>query len=211
MDSKIYRFFAMTWNLIVLNLFTLLAAIPVFTAGASLTAMHYVLLKLIRGEESYIGRMFWQAFKENFKKATILWFAFLALFFSYRVDWIIATGSPEILGKPVLYGIMIVSILTFMLFQFVFPMLSHFENTILMTVRNSIILCVSNVPRLLVMTLIWVIPYEILIHSMALFPLLLMLGFTFPGFICAKMYHPVFKKLEPEEDDEPFDIPEALL
>lgn len=202
MDTKLYRFFAMAWNLIELNLLTLLMCLPVVTAGASLTSMHYVLLKLMRKEESYISRMYWQAFKENFRQATILWVAFLALFASYRVDWVLAVGNPEILGKPVQYGILIVAILTFMLMQFVFPLQSHFENSIFITVKNAAILMVSNFPRVLVMTLVWVIPYEILIHSMALLPLLLMLGVSLPGFVCTKMYDSVFRKLEPEEEEQ---------
>lgn len=199
MDTKLYRFCAFAWDLICLNLLTLLFCVPVVTAGASLTAMHYVLLKLIRREEGYIGRMFLGAFKENFKQATILWIAALALFFSYRVDWVVVTSNSEIFGKPVQYGILILAIVTFMLFQFLFPVLSHFENTVLMTVQNAIILSVSKFPRTVVMTLVWVIPYEILIHSLALFPLLLMLGVTLPGFVCAKLYDPVFRLLEPEE------------
>lgn len=202
MDTKLYRFCAMAWNLIFLNLITLVSCIPVVTAGASLTAMHYVLLKLVRKEEGYIGRMFWGAFKANFKQATILWAAVLALFFSYRIDWTLVTMNSEQFGKPVRYGILILAIITFMFFQFLFPVLSHFENTIFLTVQNAVILSVSKFPRTIVMTLVWVIPYEILTHSLALFPLVLMLGLTLPGFVCAKLYSPVFKQLEPEPEEE---------
>lgn len=208
MDTKLYRFFAFAWNLICLNLITLVFCIPVVTAGAALTAMHYVLLGLIRREEGYISRMFLRAFKENFAQATILWIAVLALFFSYRVDWVIVTSNTDVFGKPVQYGILILTIVTFMLFQFLFPLLSHFENSVLMTVKNTVILSVSKFPRTLAMTLVWVVPYEILIHSMALFPLVLLLGLTLPGFLCAKLYDPVFRSLEPEE--EPEQIPENM-
>lgn len=211
MDTKLYRFFAMAWNLIYLNLMTLLLCIPVVTAGASLTAMHYVLLKLIRGEEGYLWRMFLDAFRKNFRQATILWIAVLALFFSYRVDWVVISGAGVSYAKPVRYGIMIVAIITFMLFQFLYPVLSHFENSVLMTVQNAVILSVSKFPRTIVMTLVWVIPYEILIHSFALFPLLLMLGLSLPGFVCAKLYDPVFRLLEPEEEEEEEDWEEEEL
>lgn len=202
MDTKLYRFCAMAWNLICLNLITLVFCIPVVTAGASLTAMHYVLLKLVRREEGYIGRMFWGAFKANFKQATILWAAVLALFFSYRIDWVVVTANSDMFGRPVQYGIIILAIITFMLFQFLFPVLSHFENTIFLTIQNTVILSVSKFPRTIVMTLVWIVPYEILTHSLALFPLVLMLGLTLPGFVCAKLYNPVFKLLEPEEEEE---------
>ncbi len=211
MDTKLYRFCSMAWSLIHLNLITLALCIPVITAGASLTAMHYCLLKLVRREEGYIGVMFRNAFRQNFRQATILWIAVLALFVSYRVDWVLVSSNPDIFGRPVQYGIMILAIVTFMLFQFLFPLLSHFENTVFMTVRNTVILTISRFPRVIVMTLVWVIPYMILTHSFALFPLLLMLGLTFPGFVCAKMYDPVFRLLEPAEepaDDLAFEIPE---
>ena len=203
MDNKLYRFCSIVWNLIYLNLITIAFCIPVITVGASLTAMHYVLLKIIRREDGYIGRMFWNAFKTNFKQATILWVAVAALFLSYRVDWVLVSSDNDLFGRPVQYGIMILTIITFMLFQFLFPVLSHFENTIFMTVQNTVILSISKFPRTVVMTLVWIVPFEILTHSFALFPLILMLGLTLPGFVCAKMYNPVFKLLEPEmEEDE---------
>ena len=163
--------------------------------------MHYVMLKMVRGEEGYIGRMYWNAFKKNFKQATILWAAVLALFISYRVDWVVVTANADMFGKPIQYGILILAILTFLGFQFLYPLLSHFENTLLMTVQNAMILCVSKFPRAVAMAAVWIIPYIIFRYSPVLFPLVLMLGFSFPGFVCAKMYHTVFKMLEPQEEE----------
>ena len=201
MDTKAYRFFSFVWNMLVLNLLTLLMCVPVVTAGASLTAMHYVMLAMVRGEEGYVSRMFWKSFKSNLKQSTILWLAFAALFASYRFDWYMAVNNPDIFKKPVLYGILILAVLTFMLLQTVFPLQSHFENTAVGTVRNALILTVSFFPRILVMALVWVIPYEILTHSLVMFPLVVMLGFTFPGFVMAKLYDPIFRRREPEEED----------
>lgn len=196
MDTKLSRFCAMAWNLIHLNIITLICCLPVVTAGASLTAMHYVLLKLIRKEESHIWPMFRRAFRQNFRQATILWLAILVFFAAMRLDWVLAAANAQTLGKPVQYAALIFSIVGFLLIQFLFPLLSHFENTIPMTLRNAVILAVSKAPRTIVMALCWVIPYEILIHSMVLFPIVLMLGLTLPGFICTKLYNPVFILLE---------------
>ena len=44
-DSPVMRFLGKVADLMILNLVTLLCCIPVVTIGASLTAMHYVLLK----------------------------------------------------------------------------------------------------------------------------------------------------------------------
>lgn len=196
MDTKLYRFCAMAWNLIYLNLMTLLCCIPIVTAGASLTAMYYVLLKLVRREESHLWPMFRRAFKQNFRQATLLWLAILVLFAALRLDWVMAAANAQTLGKPVQYAILILAIVSFLLIQFLFPLLSHFENTIPMTLRNAAILAVSKAPRTIVMALVWALPCVILTHSLMLFPVVVMLGLTFPGFICAKLCDSVFKLLE---------------
>ena len=66
-------------DLLILNLVTLLLCLPVITAGAALTAMHYVLLKMVRGEEGYIVKSFFRAFKREFRQATVMWIIFMAL------------------------------------------------------------------------------------------------------------------------------------
>lgn len=79
MDSPVMRFLGRLADLMILNLVTLLCCLPVVTIGASLTAMHYVLLKMVRNEESYIVRSFFKSFKENFKQATVIWLIILLL------------------------------------------------------------------------------------------------------------------------------------
>ena len=56
----------------VLNLLWVVCSLPVFTIGASTTALYYAALKMAKGEESYPARMFFRAFKENFRQATAL-------------------------------------------------------------------------------------------------------------------------------------------
>ena len=60
MDSPIMRFLSRVCDLIILNLLIIVCCIPVFTAGASITALFSVTLKMVKGEESYIVRGFFQ-------------------------------------------------------------------------------------------------------------------------------------------------------
>ena len=78
--SPFIRFLNRMADLLIINLLTLLMCVPVITAGASLTAMHYVLLKMARDEEGYIVRSYFKSFKENFLQATGMWLIFLVLF-----------------------------------------------------------------------------------------------------------------------------------
>ena len=59
-------------ELIVLNFLTMVFALPVFTIGSSITAMHSVLRKIYMDEESNIIKEFCAAFRENFFKLWII-------------------------------------------------------------------------------------------------------------------------------------------
>ena len=54
MDGPVMRGLTRVFDLVLLNLLTVLCSIPLITIGASLAAMHSVLLKMVRNEE--IGR-----------------------------------------------------------------------------------------------------------------------------------------------------------
>ena len=49
-DSPFMKFLGTMADLMILNMLTVLCCVPIVTAGASFTAMHYVLQKLVRGE-----------------------------------------------------------------------------------------------------------------------------------------------------------------
>ena len=67
MDSPIMRFLSRICDLMILNILCIICCLPVVTAGASITALYTITLKMVRGEESYIFKGFLKAFKENFK------------------------------------------------------------------------------------------------------------------------------------------------
>ena len=46
-----------------LNLLWFICSLPIFTIGASTTALYYTSLKIVRGEESYVGPTFFRAFR----------------------------------------------------------------------------------------------------------------------------------------------------
>ena len=60
-------------DMIILNLLTLFCCLPVITAGAAFTALHYVVLKQVRGDSPYVIRSFFKSFKQNFLQATGIW------------------------------------------------------------------------------------------------------------------------------------------
>ena len=65
-DGPVMRTLTKVADLMILNVLAMICSIPVFTAGAALTALHYMSLKIVRGEEGYIIRGFFKSFKEKF-------------------------------------------------------------------------------------------------------------------------------------------------
>ena len=60
-----------------LNLLWFVCCVPVFTVGASTTALYSVTLKIVNERENNLTRQFFKAFRENFRQATVLWLILL--------------------------------------------------------------------------------------------------------------------------------------
>lgn len=206
-DSAFIKVLTTIADLLWLNILTILGCLPVFTIGASLTAMHYVLLKLARGEEGYITKSYFKSFRENFKQASIIWlFAFIILAVIVGDIFIVFYTNvefPSVFGMefPTVMGIVlsIVGMLFLMVWLYVFPMLSHFDNTIKNTIKNAFMLSIAAFPKTVLMIAIYVVVFLVVYYISYLIPLLLLLGISGPAFLCACLYSGTFKKFEPEE------------
>lgn len=200
-DSRIYRFLSRIWNLIVVNLLTLLTCLPIFTIGASLCAMHYVLIRMHRNEEGKISRNFFDAFRTNFRKGTLYWFLFGLSFLFLWGDYRLTVSYPDIFPSVLRYVIPAIAIFLFMIMEYLFPLQARFENTVAETLRNAFILSFSKILRTIPMTVIWIIPAALLRYSLISFPLLLLLGLSLPAYIGTMLYDSTFRQLE--ENQEP--------
>ena len=93
MDNGLFRALGKLADLMLLNILFLVCSLPIFTIGASFTAMYYVTLKLAENEEGYIARGFWKSFKQNFKQATIIWLILLFFGIVLVLDLLILKDS----------------------------------------------------------------------------------------------------------------------
>ena len=206
-DSPLMRGLSRMTDLVFLNLITLAACLPVITAGASLTAMHFVLLKMVRGEEGYIFRDWRRAFKRDLGRSTCLWLLFLLAGLAALYDLRITAGGGTFLS-PVLRGLLIPVILVVWAdFLWAFPLLSRFEAKVPEILTGAAALAFKNLPRTLAMGIFSALPLIIWILFPSMAPLVVLFGASLPGSVSAYMYSPVFEKLEKgrggEEDPAP--------
>ena len=194
--SPFQRFLNKMADLLILNLIVLLMCLPIITAGASLTAMHYVLLKMVRGEEGYIVKSFFRSFKREFRQATVLWILYMALaaLMASNLIMILQGGGVYPLWLP--SSILVVAVLELMFMIYTFAMLSRFDNSIYQTLINAVTLTFSELPRSLEMAVITLVPLIAFFRASILLPLLVLFGLSVPGYACAIVYDPIFKKIE---------------
>ena len=220
LDSPLMRGLNKVADLMLLNVLTLICCIPVFTIGASLTACHYVALKILRNEEGYITKEFFKSFKTYFKQATVVWMIALVVIVVLVLDFYIMTTSPDI---SIGYWIEVLLIVTVILLSFtlcwVFAMMAKFTNTLKATLKNSFALSVIRFPRTILMLICYAVPVVIAVFFFQAFPFVLLFGISAPVFVSAVLYNKTFKGLEekiiarieaekgpeelnPEEEDE---------
>ena len=207
--SPFQRFLNKMADLLILNLIALLMCLPIITAGASLTAMHYVLLKMVRGEEGYIVKSFFRSFKREFRQATVLWILYMALaaLMASNLIMILQGGGVYPLWLP--SSILVVAVLELMFMIYTFAMLSRFDNSIYQTLINAVTLTFSELPRSLEMAVITLVPLIAFFRASILLPLLVLFGLSVPGYACAIVYDPIFKKIEKQIwEDENTEYPD---
>lgn len=198
MESPIMRALNRVADLMILNLLMIVCCIPVITVGACFTAMHYVILKMVRGEEGYLVKGFFKSFVENFKQATLIWLLMMVVIVVYVGDALIFSFSGIAFPKPLVITVIAVGIILFMIAMYVFPLLARFENTIRNTLKNAALIAVGNLPKTILMAVFYALPLVIGYFSTYAMLFVFLFGISVPAYGAAWLYSNIFKKFEPE-------------
>jgi uncharacterized membrane protein YesL len=198
-ENPVMRFLSRLVDLVIVNVITILFSLPIITLGGALTAMNYVLLHLVRGEESYLIPMFRKSFKENFRQGIPLGLIVLATAVITVVDLWVLHGSQSRLATLLMIVITIIAMFLTVTFVYMFALQSRYENTVIGTIINAFRLSVGNLPRTAGMLAVWLLWILVMIlFRRAIHILIVLFGLSLPGYLCAMIYDGVFEKLETE-------------
>jgi uncharacterized membrane protein YesL len=198
-ENPVMRFLSRLVDLAVLNVLTVCTSVLIITAGGALTAMNNVLLHLVRKDETYVVKMFWTSFKQNFKQGIPEGLMMLAAALITFVDMWALHGSESKAATMFMIVITIIAMFLSATFVYMFALQSRYENTVRGTVINAFRLAVGNLPRTVGMIAIWLIWVLILVYLHRAAPGFFMIyGLTLPGYLCAMLYNGVFYNLETE-------------
>ena len=199
-DSKIFQLINKLCYSVWLNLLWLICSIPIITIGASTTALYYVSLKIVRNQEGNVTKQFFNAFKENFKKSTLIWLILLLFGIILGIDGYILyhirfSNTLWTLCSSLLIA---VCMIYFILLLNIFPLLSRFDNKIPAMLKNALFIGIRYLFRTFLMAAVYFVIYYIMTCFFA--PLIIM-GHGLGALICARIISPVFRKVGDHVDE----------
>ncbi len=201
-DNPVMEFIAKIFDLVILNLIFIFSCVPVITIGASTSALSYVTLKMVRGEDPYIWRNFWKSFRQNFKQGTLVWILSILVFIFLGMDFYIINSQNTSLFAVVRILLWIVCAVALSVFLYVFPVISHFVCTTKQALKNALLMTFGHLPYTLVMLALAGLILFLCSSSTKTFAMVVVLsgicGFSVMSFIYSIMFDRIFQKYEPE-------------
>ena len=197
-DSALMITMAQITDCIFLSLFWLLGCFPVVTIGTSFAALYDATFRGLRKGDKHSWQRFWKVFKENWKAGIVPTVLFLILAFFLgkgmiglwdaavygQISWMLFAAG-EFLGVTAL-GILSV----------LFPVLSRFENSLGMLLKNTLFLALANLPRTILLGILSAA--AVLLCARFVFPLFFLPSLA--ALIASVLIEPMFKPFLPEED-----------
>lgn len=195
-DSKLTVVLNTLGNLMVLNILAIVCMIPVVTAGASLTALYTMTMRMVRKEEGSLIRGFLSAFRDNLKKSTVIWLVggVLLLFMAFDI-WILrsVTGTFGLVYRVLLFVLML---FIGMILMHAFALTARFENTVKNTVKNAVVIVASHLFQSALMLVIFLLPMLLLTVSLRFVSVDILIGLSGPAWLASLYFCPMFQTFE---------------
>lgn len=164
MNNRFFQIMGKISDLIILNILCLVCCIPVITAGASITALYFVTMKMVNNEESYVIKSFFKSFRQNFRQATCIHLIFLIaatlIFFDFRITGQLQKGP---LATLMFYAFFCVAFLFILIVLYAYPILAKFYNSTKNILLNSILMAIRHLPYTIFMIIITFCPLGLIL------------------------------------------------
>lgn len=202
-DGVVSRWMSKFVNIVFINVLWILCSLPVITIGASTTAMYSVVLKIVRDEDAYVAKSFFHSFAQNFKQATAIWLlilAYSAVILAEILFCIHGTGNG---AKWFIIPAVLFAFIGVVTVTYVFPILSFFDDSIKVTIKNAFLMAVGHLPQTLLAIVINLIPVFILWFFSGFLVLAtfidLVIGVAFCAWLNARHFRKIFDTYIPQE------------
>ncbi len=194
-DGPFYRIGNIVADIMILSFVWLFFSIPLFTIGASTTALFYVVTRRISNKEGYLMRDFWTSFKGNFKQATLSWLVIVLLFIIILINLlnINAIGSMKSIIFPFQICFMIeLSLLTI----YIFPIIARFDMSFKETFKTAFFMANKHIFT----SILCLVASAAVLLASYIYPLFAVVAMGTYAFAVSYLIIKVFKRYRPEMD-----------
>ncbi len=193
-------------DIVICNVMFVLFSLPLFTLGASLTALFSCVQELVEDEakdDGLIFRAFWRAFRDNFRQSTALWLICLLGIGFLTAYWFVSRSLGGAFGRVYQVTFYLLALLFLFGFLYVFPLQARFVNSVRNTLRNAWLLSVAALPwTLAALALLIAVLYISFIMNPAAVEVFAYLwavcGFGLLAYLQSFFFRQAFRKLSPE-------------
>ncbi|MBR6093426.1 MAG: YesL family protein [Lachnospiraceae bacterium] len=191
------------FDILLLGIITTALCIPVVTAGPAITANFDVMFRISLKKESSVFKQYFIAFKKNFLKSLVIWLIMLVLGAFIIFSAVVSLGGFVSMDQPVRIGMIIVSIILALIYGFeityVFALQARYENKIMTTILNALLVSIGNFPKSFGMLLMTGVLVALGCFIWGLIPLFFILEFSFVTFFSSKILLSIFAKMGDDE------------
>lgn len=180
---------------VYLNILWFICCIPVFTIGASTTALYYVSLKIAKNEEGNLTKAFFHSFRDNFRQGTVIWMTLLFLGLILGTDgYILYHIRFENVFWTLVTAVFFVAVAGYsIILLYIFPLLAHFDNHTKAMFKNSIMI---GMRFLLCTALMAVIHFAMLFVIIRIFTPAVIFGEGLCALLCSYLLSNIFQLCE---------------
>ena len=204
-NSPIMRFLERVFDLLVLNLMTLVLCVPLVTAGGALTALYKTLFNL-REEKGSVVSGYWQTFRAEFRPALPLGLLCLladAAFGAYLFLLYSRLSAGTIWTWVVVIA---VGVLFFFPMSYAFALYARYQNTVKQTIVNAFFLSVRHLLTTILVLALHLLPAIIMLVFPAYVPMIgllwLFLGISLPAYLASGLFLRIFRQYPQETQSE---------
>lgn len=198
-ENVFFRILDIFAHFVLLNVLWIILCIPVLTIFPATTALFSVVRKWVsEGTDAGVFHLFFTSFKENFKKS-----------FTIGIMWTIAGSilyfdlalllEIEFTGRYFLFILLIFSAIIYIFISiYLFFLLAHYDLSVLHTIKNALLLSVSNLYHT-VLCLVIIGGASIIIYY---FPVFIMIFGSVLAFILYNIFHKLLYKIQEKKELE---------
>ena len=204
-NSRLYHYMSKLAECMILSLLWIALSLPVITCGAATSALYYCVVKVVRKDEGSALKDFWHAFKSNLNQSTLV----VLLAFAIGV-LVVVIGSAVYAAVPqantlkniyVMYIILAAFGIAWM--HYTFSYIARFEAAFKTVLRNSLIICLMNLPSSLSFVILFIGVIVVMIMTAPASGAALFVLPAIYALIASFLLERVYRKYMPAEESTP--------